>query len=48
MAQEVPADDFANVYYEPRKDQLLVTMFDRGTNPCHTFSLQWGSCGMDL
>ncbi len=43
-APEVRADNFANVYYEPRKDQLVVTMFYRGTNPNHTFSLQWGSC----
>jgi hypothetical protein len=44
LAQEIRADNFANVYYDPRKDQLVVTMFYRGTNPDHAFSLQWGSC----
>ena len=40
----VQADNFANVYYDARKDQLVVTMFYRGTNPDHTFSLKWGQC----
>lgn len=38
------ADNFAKVYYDPRKDQLVVTMLYRGTNPGHTFSLKWGQC----
>jgi hypothetical protein len=38
------ADNFAKVYYDSRKDQLVVTMFYRGTNPDHTFSLKWGQC----
>jgi hypothetical protein len=38
------ADSFANVRYEASKDQLVVTMLYRGTNPDHTFSLQWGPC----
>ena len=38
------ADNFANVYYDARKDQLVVTMFYRGTNSDHMFSLQWGQC----
>lgn len=38
------ADNFANVYYDAGKDQLLVTISYRGTNPDHTFSLQWGMC----
>jgi hypothetical protein len=38
------ADNFANVYYDARKDQLVVTMSYLGTNPDHTFSLQWGTC----
>src|ERR1019366_2077262 len=37
-------DNFANVYYDARKDQLVVTLFYRGTNPDHSFSLQWGTC----
>jgi len=38
------ADNFANAYYDSRKDQVVVTMFYRGTNPDHTFSLKWGRC----
>ncbi len=38
------ADNFANVYYDGRTDRLVVTMFYRGTNPDHAFSLQWGEC----
>ena len=38
------ADNFANIYYSARKDQLVVTMAYRGTNPNHTFSLKWGEC----
>jgi len=49
MASAVPAtalraDDFANVYYSARKDQLVVTMNYRGTNAGHKFSLKWGEC----
>jgi len=38
------ADDFANVYYDPQTDELVVTMSYSGTNPDHVFSLQWGEC----
>jgi hypothetical protein len=38
------ADNFANVYYSARKDQLVITMGYRGTNPNHSFSLKWGQC----
>lgn len=38
------ATRFANVYYDPATDQLVVTMKYRGTNPYHTFSLKWGHC----
>jgi hypothetical protein len=38
------ADNFANVYYDARKDQVVVTMIYSGTNPDHTFSLKWGPC----
>jgi hypothetical protein len=38
------ADNFANVYHDARKDQLVVTILYRGTNPNHTFSLKWGQC----
>ena len=44
LAAAVHADTFANVYYDAGKDQIVVTMIYRGTNPDHTFSLKWGRC----
>ena len=44
LSTPVRADNFANAYYSARKDQLVVTMAYRGTNPNHTFSLKWGPC----
>ena len=44
LATAVHADTFANVYYDAGKDQIVVTMIYRGTNPDHTFSLKWGRC----
>lgn len=44
LSAAAQADNFANVYYSARKDQLIVTMAYRGTNPDHTFSLKWGQC----
>jgi hypothetical protein len=38
------ADNFANVTYDARKDQLVVTVSYRGTNPDHAFTLKWGEC----
>ncbi len=38
------ADDFASVRYDAATDQLIITMRYSGTNPNHTFSLQWGPC----
>jgi hypothetical protein len=38
------ADNFAHVYYDVRKDRLVVTVYYRGTNPDHVFSLKWGQC----
>ncbi len=38
------ADDFAGARYDAVKDQLVVTMVYRGTNPDHVFSLHWGEC----
>ncbi len=40
----VVADSFASAHYDGRNDALVVTMNYRGTNPNHTFSLQWGAC----
>jgi len=44
LSGAVRGDNFANVYYDGGKDQLVVTIFYRGTNPDHHFSLQWGTC----
>lgn len=41
----VMADDFGPVHYDPKSDQLIITMLYSGTNPDHHFSTQWGSCG---
>lgn len=38
------ADNFASVFYDAQTDELVVTMKYSGTNPGHTFSLQWGKC----
>ena len=38
------ADNFSKAYYDSRTDQLVVSMIYRGTNPNHTFTLQWGQC----
>jgi hypothetical protein len=44
LAATARADSFAGVYYDPAKDELVVTMVYDGTNPDHEFSLQWGEC----
>jgi hypothetical protein len=44
FADSAQADAFSRVTYDGRKDQLVITMRYRGTNPDHTFSLQWGQC----
>jgi hypothetical protein len=38
------ADNFGAVRYNRQRDQLVVTMIYRGTNPNHKFSLKWGEC----
>jgi len=38
------ADNFGGVRYYRQRDQLVVTMIYRGTNPNHKFSLKWGEC----
>jgi hypothetical protein len=40
----VPADNFVSAVYDPKTDELVVTLAYRGTNPDHAFTLQWGSC----
>jgi hypothetical protein len=44
VAHSAHADNFSRVTYDGRKDELVVTMRYRGTNPDHLFSLQWGQC----
>jgi len=40
----VLAEDFGPVHYDPKSDQIIVTMIYDGTNPNHHFSFQWGRC----
>jgi len=40
----VAAENFGNVAYDPKTDQLIVTMLYSGTNADHDFSLQWDQC----
>jgi hypothetical protein len=40
----VHADNFSKAYYDPRTDQLVVSMTYDGTNANHTFTLRWGPC----
>lgn len=43
-APALRADTFSSVYYDPNKNELVVTMVYGGTNPDHQFSMQWGAC----
>lgn len=38
------ADAFGSAHYDPKNDQLIVTMLYDGTTPNHHFSIQWGPC----
>jgi hypothetical protein len=38
------ADTFSSVFYDPNKNELVVTIVYGGTNPDHQFSVQWGAC----
>ena len=38
------AATFSSVAYDPKTDELIVTMSYQGTNPDHQFSVQWGNC----
>jgi hypothetical protein len=35
---------FSSVAYDPKTDELVVTMSYQGSNPDHQFSVQWGDC----
>ncbi len=38
------AETFGPVRYDPKADQLIVTVIYDGTNPNHHFSTEWGRC----
>ena len=40
----VMADAFGPVLYDPKRDQIIVTMIYDGTNANHHFTIQWGHC----
>jgi hypothetical protein len=44
VAPALHADTFSSAYYDPKTNELVVTMLYRGTNPDHEFSVQWGTC----
>ena len=44
VTRAVMADAFGPVRYNPKRDQIVVTMIYDGTNPDHHFSVQWGLC----
>jgi hypothetical protein len=44
LASAAHADNFSSAHYDARTDELVVTLFYRGTNPNHTFQVQWGEC----
>ena len=44
MVTAVRADAFGPVHYDPKRNQIIVTMIYDGTNPNHHFSIRWGRC----
>jgi hypothetical protein len=38
------SDTFSGAHYDPKTDELVVTMVYGGSNPDHQFSVQWGEC----
>jgi hypothetical protein len=38
------ADNFKSARFDPQRNQLIVEMVYRGTNPDHAFHLNWGDC----
>jgi hypothetical protein len=40
----VRADNFQSVRYDAARDELVIVVLYRGTNPDHEFSLKWGPC----
>ena len=38
------SDTFSAAHYDPKTDELVVTIVYGGSNPDHQFSTQWGQC----
>jgi hypothetical protein len=43
-ASDERTDNFKSARYDPQRNQLIVEMTYRGTNPDHAFHLSWGEC----
>jgi len=43
-AASLRADTFSGAQYDPKSDELVVTIVYDGTTPDHQFSLHWGEC----
>lgn len=41
------AANFLDARYDQNEDDLVVTLAYRGTNPNHTFTIEWGACNQD-
>jgi hypothetical protein len=44
LSSAAKADTFTGAHYDPRTDELVVTMQYPGTNPDHGFTIQWDVC----
>lgn len=44
MCAAATAANFLGARYDENEDDLVVTLAYRGTNPDHTFSIEWGAC----
>lgn len=45
IAAPAQAADISAAAYDRARDELVVDIVYRGTNPDHAFTLQWGDCG---
>jgi hypothetical protein len=43
-ASPVWSDTFSAAHYDPKTDELVVTIVYGGSNPDHQFSVKWGEC----
>ena len=44
LTQPSLAEEFGNAIYDPKSDQIVVTIFYSGTNQNHDFTLAWDPC----